>query len=133
MSVSKFDLYTIYDEIAVGCSEANIDLSSIVLSKANRDTALNTPAMTSIISKVVNDTLSGDSVIDKGDQLQILRMLNDSIRYNLDGKLRVVGLMLNEWLPKRLDYRNRPRPSTNPVNYGYVLGNRSVLVLIRTR
>ena len=127
MSVSKFDLYTIYDEVVVGCTEANIDLSSIVLSKAHRDTALNTLEMSSIISKVVNDTLSGDSVIDKGDQLQILRMLNDSIRYNLDGKLRVVGLMLNEWLPKRLDYRNRPRPSMNPVNYGCVLGNRSVL------
>ena len=115
MRVSKYDLYSIYKSIDLGCLSIGVDVGTITLNKANRDFALNTKEMTEIIHNGVINTLDlKPGTQSAEDALQALRMLNDTIRYNLDGRLRVVALMLNEWLPKRPDYRNSPRPSLNP-------------------
>lgn len=121
MPVTKFQLYNLYHRVQVRCAKEGVDLNSVVLSKSNRDIALNTVTSTKIISDEVNE-VSGTSYGTMQDKLQQIRMLNDNMRYHLDGKLRIIALMINEWLPKRMDYRNTPRPTMNPVNTGKVVG-----------
>ena len=91
---------------------------------------------TAVTSKIITDEIYEISPVDYGteqDKLQQLRMLNDSVRYHLDGKLRIVALMLNEMLPKRMDYRNTPRPAMNPENTGLeIMPHESLLHYLAT-
>ena len=118
MTATKFELLEIYREVIEKCAAEKVDVGTFVLSK-NRDTQLNTPVTTDVIKKILQEHSSGCVVAS--DYLQTLRILNDSIRYNLDGKQRIVALLLNELLPKRIDYRNTPRPNMNPKNAGAVV------------
>lgn len=132
MSVTKYQLYSLYHRVQERCAKEGVDLGSVVLSRANRDTALNT----AVTSKIITDEIYEISPVDYGteqDKLQQLRMLNDSVRYHLDGKLRIVALMLNEMLPKRMDYRNTPRPAMNPENTGLeIMPHESLLHYLAT-
>ena len=124
--ITKFMLVNLYSRLQGEFAKAGIDLSTIVLSKENRSSSLNSNTTSAIIKREVEDLCLEDGC--NQDELQQLRMLNDALRYQLDGKQRVVALMLNEWLPKRMDYRNTPRPGMNPANTGLIISNNQSLL-----
>ena len=112
---TKYTVLSIYREILDKFMEEGVDMGSFVLSKANRENQLNTSVTSGIIKEVLSSH-EKKCMINHTEYMQQIRMLNDTFRYYLDGKLRIVALLLNELLPKRLDYRNTPRPCLNASN-----------------
>lgn len=108
--ITKYSLFDIYDRIINKLNSEKIAVSSFAMARQQRQNPMNTEQSAKIIDKVVVDAMS-PFFLRAEDLEHQLRILNDSVRYTLEGDYKIVAGLLNERLPKRPDHRNSPRPA----------------------
>ena len=100
--ITKFTLFCLLENIHKAFVAKNIRVSDVL--SDSRVHPKNIPET----SQIIADEIS----IYKGEDLHLLRILNDQIRYQIEGDLMGIAILLNELLPGRLDYRNMPCPQS---------------------